>query len=485
MIELLVDRLRWPAPLVRERAASQLGNRIAAGDDGAVQALLVWIADQELESLAAIGLLPFLRAVGQEGARLPATNKIASAVQARSVLSDLYLDHLDPPYASNPNLGRHSGPPPGSWTSQRTETGLRAASPEGIQREQLRRIGRYSRVPLERQFDFELSVLSSHAASSAHAERAAGDYDRGYHPGWHPVSKEIRASAYLRSLAWAASCNSVPNDRILAAAALCSPVDLGLWGVRSTSAPAWWPSLDPDGDEGEVDKEVATALRAIDEVVQAWQSDDNVVLAASGCLSQTKVGQHDLEVRAFFQRTYGPHRPESEELFEHLKSARSWVNQEESPLRFEGPVVANGGAQELADWVVAPCSGSTQPLAITLWQGWRGLRGFQCPSPELVDGEIRAICRQDSVDYECAGELVAQWTDWSRSLSAIAVRDLLPASGWVLVAPRAVVDRFTSETGMALAWAWEITSHFRDYAHGEFMVHRTHGDHGTTMVIRP
>ena len=62
MIELLVDRLRWPAPLVRERAASQIGKLIAEGNSVARDALVTWIARQDLESLAAVGFLPFIKA---------------------------------------------------------------------------------------------------------------------------------------------------------------------------------------------------------------------------------------------------------------------------------------------------------------------------------------------------------------------------------------------------------------------------------------
>ena len=289
MIELLVDRLRWPAALVRERAASQLGDRIAAGDDGAVHALLVWIADQELESLAAIGLLPFLHAAGRAGANPLSTSSIASAVRARSVLSELYLGHLDPSYESNPSLGRHSGLPPSAWEPPRRSAGTREAFFEEMIRERLQRAPRVFQAPLERQFDFELSILGGrHGESPASAYSAAGPYESGYHPGWRPISAEIRTSAYLRALAWAASHTSAPDDWVLGAAARVSPVDLGLWSVRPTKAPGWWPSLDPNGDASEIDAEVATTLRKVNAAVQAWQSDGHAVLAASGCISQTK-----------------------------------------------------------------------------------------------------------------------------------------------------------------------------------------------------
>ena len=109
MIELLVDRLRWPAALVRERAASRLGKLIRDGNQEARDHLIAWISRQELESLAAIGLLPFLHADARGGISRSTADELFSACRARSVLSELYLNHLDPSYACRPEIGRHSG----------------------------------------------------------------------------------------------------------------------------------------------------------------------------------------------------------------------------------------------------------------------------------------------------------------------------------------------------------------------------------------
>ena len=475
MIELLVDRLRWPASLVRERAATQLSERLVGGDTATRDALLSWIADQELESLAAIGLLPFLRAAGQTDACLPLTADLVSACKARSVLSELYLGHLDDEYVSRPDLGRHSGSPPDSWMPSVGSPDTWDTHVEDGLRERARRLGQRLQVPIERQFDFELTTLrGQHRESPASAFWAARNYDGAHNRGWRPVSTEVSTSAYLRALAWTAQHAGANSNRILRAAAFVSPIDLGLWGVRSAT-----------DSESDVDLDTAIALRKLRYAEQSWQSDGNVLLAASGCISQTDVKQHDLEIRAFFQRTYGPSRPLSEDVFAFLRSARLMINQEPSPLRFEGRLIGHEEPRQLADWVVLPCSGSTTPIAVIVWQGWRGVRGLQCPVPELADGDIRAICRPDSVDFYHDGEVVARWSDWSEDLSAFGVRDLPHASGWALVAPQTIVDRFTHETGTTLAWAWEMTSHVRDYPHGEFKVHRLHGDHGTSGVIRP
>ena len=487
MIELLVDRLRWPAALVRERAASQIGKLIADGDQGARDALIAWIARQELESLAAIGLLPFLHAVAKEGAKPPATAELASACKARSALSELYLSHLDPTYVSRPELGRHSGSPPSGWQAPDKVPGAPTSRLEASLPGRLLQLAeRRFRRSLSRQFDFEMSILGElHGASPARAFRATGTSEDGYHPGWHPLSIEVCLSAYLRTLAWAASNESCPNDLILKEAAFVSPIDLGLWRVRSTVSPDWWPSLEISSDRGEVDKDTVAILQNVESAVELWGAGSNVVLAASGCLSQTSLVQHDLRVRSFFQQPDGPDRPTSQELFECLCSVRASVHQEPSPLWFEGSVTIDTKLQRLADWLIVPCSGSTHPAAFIIWQTWRGLRQIQCPSEALAVSELHALCREDSIDYESGEGLIAQWRDWSRGVSALAVKGLMPASGWVLVAPRAVVERFSETTGMELAWAWEIASHFREDPFRDFVEHRMYGDRGTSRVIRP
>ena len=485
MIELLVDRLRWPAALVRERAATQLGKLIVEGNQDAPDALIAWIKHQELESLAAIGLLPFLYAATSGDAHPFTADELAAACKARSFLSELYLSHLEPSYVICSGLCRHSGWPPVEWQVPDQLSKLPTRPLGAIFRDRLQEIESHLLRSLTRQFDFEVSALSeNHGVSPMRALRSTGSAEIS-HPGWRPLVSEVWLSAFLRTLAWAASSESLPRDLALQEAAKASPIDLGLWGVRPTASPEWWPTAVTNGDRGEVDQEVVATLPNIKAAVDAWGTGSHYVLAASGCISQTGLVQHDLEVRSFFQQAVGPDRPKSEDVFKYLCSVPGSVSQESSPLRFEGAVTVDTTPRCLADWLVVPCSGSTLPNALIVWQPWRGVRGIQCPSHELADSDIQAVCREDSVDYESGGRLIARWSDWARGVSAVTVRNLLPASGWVLSAPRAVVDRFSEATGMKLAWSWEMMSHFREYSYGDFSEHKTHGDRGASQVILP
>ena len=396
MSELLVDRLRWPSTLVRERAAAQLGDLIADGNQDACDALTKWVSRQELESLAAIGLLPFLRADSLNGAKLPSTEELESACKAKSVLSEMYLGQLDPSYTVRPGIGGHSGTPPDQWQARNAEP-RRQASP--ISKNLLARLaiieGGYLK-PLTRQFNFEVSVLGeSYGESPVNTFLAQGNVERVFHPVWHPRSTEIRLSAYLRMLAWAASIDLLAEDLVFEEAASVSPVDLALWGVKSTARPNWWPSLRSDRSSGKVDEEIVAVLRNVEGAVESLGSGPQVVLAASGCLSQTDHRQYDLEIRSFFQQPEGPDRPESQDLFEHLRTVRVSVKQEQTPLRFEGPVEVRTASKLLRDWSVVPCSGWTHPQATIVWQAWRGMRAIHCPSDTLAASGIRVVCREE------------------------------------------------------------------------------------------
>ena len=486
MIDLLVDRLRWPAALVRERTASQLGKLISDGDQTAASALISWINGQKLESLAAVGVLPFLYASERNSLEQDTIDSIVSACEARSPLSDIYISHLSPTYTSLPEPGRHSGSPPLEWQAP---VNLRESPASSFERLLLRRLMNLAvddQATWVRQYDYEKFILQeANGESSWEAFRAAGSRDNGYHPGWRTLSNEVCVSAYLRTLSWASSQCLASGYLVSAAAAIVSPIDLGLWKVQPTSPPNWW--MDPGSfsqKQGEVEPETAVILKQVEGAADAWGKGPNVVLAASGCVFHTNLRHYDLEVRSVFQRTEGPNRPTSQELVDALCAIDAADFNQVSPIRSEGLVTSYPSARRFEDWIVIPGSVPISPMATFIWQGWRGVRSIQCPSPLIFDSGIKATCSSESINYETEEGLVATWSDWTQGMSALDIGDLKPASGWVLTAPKAVIDRFSKENGMTLAWAWQVTSRFREHRSEDFLELRMYGDKGANLVLR-
>ena len=474
MIDLLVDRLRWPAALVRERAAAQIAELLSEGRQDVSDSLLAWIGRQELESRACSGILPFLKAKELTNIRLVDTQELTETCRARSVLSNLFMSHYDPSYDDATSSARYFGLPSASWhpPDEKRETTARGLRQGLVQR--LQSYDGHFHSSLTRQFEFERAKLRElHGESPTRASRLAGTPQEGFHPAWYTRSDEITASAYLRTLVSAESIHGIPSELIQHMAAFVSPIDLGLWQVKSAAKPEWWPNLGAEPVTTSIDTQIAAAIQKANEAADAWDSGTKVVIAASGCIFQSGQTQHDLEVRSFFQQANGPLRPSTEEIFDEVRLTRARVNQQASPLRFEGSVSVDNPIAQIGDWSIVSCSGTAHPVALMSWQAWRGIREIQCPSDALSNQRIHAVCRQYSVDYESAEGLIATWSDWSDGLSATSIMGLPPATGWVLTAPRTVLEKCSQIFGMRLGWAWEVRSHFREGENDDFQDYRS------------
>ena len=348
MIDLLVDRLRWPAALVRERAAHQIATLIVEGRQDVSDALLEWISRQKLESRAASGLLPFLKTQELSNGQPVSPRVLADACCARSALSELFLNHYDPSHVADRTLVRHSGWPPAGWVppEENNETKARGLGKSLFRR--LERLDRNSQSSLVPQFEFELAALRGKLGDSTNrALRPAGTHQDGFHPSWCALTDENAASPFLRTLAWAESNQWLPRELLPHLAAIVSPVDLGLWGTQPGRRPEWWPNFDAESVPESIDAQIAAVIQKTNEASDTWGTATHVILAASGCIAQSGLVQHELDVRSFFQQAHGPLRPSTEDILKFVLGVRAWVDQQRSPLRFEGTVSIDDGGVDM------------------------------------------------------------------------------------------------------------------------------------------
>ena len=170
MIDLLIDRLRWPSALVRERTAVQIAQLIAQGRQDVSDALIAWISRQELESRAATGILPFLKAQQLTGVRPISLHGLAAACGTKSILADLFLSHYDPSYTALTTSSRHSGTPPAGWHPPAVNRETTARGMEQSLLRVLQDLPARFRRSVARQFEFELATLrASHGDSPTQA----------------------------------------------------------------------------------------------------------------------------------------------------------------------------------------------------------------------------------------------------------------------------------------------------------------------------
>src|SRR6266851_1329043 len=206
----LLSRLIWPSIRVRERASVELGALLRHPQLGDVthSALLQWIAAQQLESLAALGLLPFLRAHMEDRAYTVPLADVVKSLHTPSPLAWLLLNELDV-----------SHPLPFAEASQHAETAPQDFIPSPFfahyvenflppgNADLIRIVERQERIALWRQWAFEwqrlLTVLgitpTRRELDEWHRRLPGGER----YAGIDTMLSEVYRSAFLRAIAWA------------------------------------------------------------------------------------------------------------------------------------------------------------------------------------------------------------------------------------------------------------------------------------------
>ncbi|MCP4366232.1 MAG: hypothetical protein GY800_13180 [Planctomycetes bacterium] len=95
--EILLSRLVWPSPFVREVAAREISELLLNSQLGktASEKLINWLSSQKLESLVVVGLLPIVRAARKNPLEFPLEYAtVEKAVSRPSVLSEILLKEL-------------------------------------------------------------------------------------------------------------------------------------------------------------------------------------------------------------------------------------------------------------------------------------------------------------------------------------------------------------------------------------------------------
>jgi len=88
-IDILLSRLKWPSPLVRERAACEIARLLSntSIQETIFAKLIRWISQQKLDSLVAIGLLPLIKATETD-------SKIKTWIRITDITKNLPLSSI-------------------------------------------------------------------------------------------------------------------------------------------------------------------------------------------------------------------------------------------------------------------------------------------------------------------------------------------------------------------------------------------------------
>ena len=238
-LRMLLERLLWPVPRVRWEAGRSLARLIREGDREAARALLDWIGARQLESEAVLGLGiidAFDLSAHFEFA------EVSKAVRAPSYLSDWLLKK---------NFTDVSGLTPFRYVVSPSEP----ATLTQIEEAWFDRYLTWAVPPmfsdvltwLQQSTDFPFFARWEHDwrwLQATHPRPAAeypyffSDWDRTRRGQFDQGQRELYVSAYLRTLAFAAT-RGMPNDLAERHAMLALTMNRGLADLEPIERPDW------------------------------------------------------------------------------------------------------------------------------------------------------------------------------------------------------------------------------------------------------
>ncbi len=495
----LLTRLTWPSIMVRERACVELATLLLHPQlgDATRSALLHWIAAQQLESLAAIGMLPFLRARMQDEAYDAPHADLTKAARAPSLLVWLLLNELNAGHAL-----------PFAQACQHAETAPQGFVPEPFfaqyvenflspsYADLIRAIERPGSISLWRQWAFEWHYLLTDLGITPtrnELDRWHRRFPGGEHyAGTDTTLSEVYRSAFLRTLAWAVEQGAHPEIAQFLAAHAC-PVDLDLWRVAPHIRPTWWPQIGQP--EGQID---TTAADIWQQVEAQWEQNRtgrehaDTIIAASGIVYHQET-IYNLAIFGMFQRCVGPETPELADIAAWISGAadakdNALTVHRPSPLRLGG-VMADRPAEALqrrfADWLVlATAYPITRSGAVPRWQLWRTWRDIWLPAPYLAESPVTVTCEPEAIVLRDSESEIGRWVDWADGLGETLLEGVPPMSGQTVRVCGKALEKFAQQRNMTFCWLCQLTGYHREQQGQAFTSFAQQRMFGASHILR-
>lgn len=493
-LQLLFRRLTWPSGLVRERACAAIAAQLVQQDPGGPTRayLLRWIAEQNLESVAALGLLVLTRARIEDGEYpLPPAGELSSLVSKPSILSWMLVKELLPESGEELRESlRHSETAPPDFAPDPAFQKYIHAYVPPIYEMWASTIEKRERIPFVRQWAYEWTSLL--VETGLDVTETPLNFWLRTDPGKERYAaadmavSEVYRSAYLRALAWAHSNEALSRNNALNFAAQTCPVDLELWKLPLRTVPDWWVrATEP---EGKIDTVPAQIWEQVERLWEQQQSGEKewVVAQASGLVHQGAT-IYNLEIYGLFQRFFSPEPPDLGEITEWCRSEVEFSCGYRSYLRFKGQAAqtsVNDFAEVFGGWSVVPSAGKGESVSPMRWQYWRMYRSLWLPAPYLGYPSIAFEVEEGSLRFSDEEEIIGRWHDWTDGLGEKMSEEIPPATGQYLQIRRERLERFAQATNSVFCWVCRLTGWHREHRYESHKAFADYREFGATRILR-
>jgi len=487
-LDLLFQRLVWPSPLVRERAATAIGNLLvnSSKKEGIYKRLLEWISNWKIESIIAIGLLPIIKAFQICKDRNDLTfikiEDIVNSVQINSIVIEELLSKIasqtgeqikkSPAYISPRKL-------PDSYELNNFFNKYIKTILAPIYFIRAKEVEENTKELFIKLWAYNAEVI----AKGNNIRLESNHYFYGYHEndkfltGFSTKVSEVYRSAFLRVLHDLYNKGFIKPNFYMKYAFATLPVDLSFWKILPNRAPKWWPRLIDYKISNEKSEITKIQFREPIENIIRYKGDDNIIIAAEGAVEPERGWKensiHSFSLIGFGYKVIGANLPNPGEVAKKILNIPQTLlalTKIDYPLCFlenNTNFDINSNEIQVKDLVIFPLITRNRCLTISLWQYFKE-KNQSFNINERLRLKLQVVIKKDKWVYEDENSNeVVKFFNWLEGLQERYEFEAPIPYGQYLEISKKFLNDWLDNERLRLGYLLNVSYGYRKYSHDE------------------
>lgn len=478
--DILLQRLTWPGPFVRERAATAIAGLLNDGINKKqnFERLLEWIEYQKLESIVAIGLLPILKALERNNGLYEYIDldKIIDTIPMSSIVIENLINEtarlLKKQVEFKPNRKAVLSPPDGYVPNEFFVKHIRGFLAP-IYKDRSDEISNETGIDFFKQWAYNSQEIAKECGIKEEIGDVVDFMGQNYPriAGISSILSEVYRSAFLRVLQHFYNQHLIKTDFYLEYAFATLPIELSYWKIMPNRAPEWWPRLKYSTPKETYKKEIVQFSFQTNDIEKIIQKRGKTLLLGLNGTIQPKDGWSEgvldtsIKLIGFGYKVVGTDIPEAKDVAKEMFWRPRHViipSRASRPLNFlesfpeQLPVVRK--PIEVMDLTLHPLVGNPKDLVIALWQWFRGHNPFYIIHYQLLKN-LQVKLERNGFVYFQNDKPVAWSQDWSEGIEEKT--DLEIPHGTFIEIDSSFLNEYLDKHGLRLGYLAKTTHKFR------------------------
>lgn len=461
-LDIIFQRLVWPSPLVRERAAIVIGNLLAFSNRNVetYNRFIDWIRSWKIESIIAIGLLPIIKAfqICEKRANLSfiKVQNIIDAIQTNSIVIEKLLEEIssftNEKIVKFPNYSTTKELPNFYETSKFFNKYIKTIlAPIYFYRAE--KIEKSTNIPFIKLWDYNTNIVAKEEDIEFNSNHDFYGYNENgkFLTGFSTKVSEIYRSTFLRILYSLYKNNLISMNSYFKYAFATLPIDLSYWDIIPNRIPLWWPKLISFNADFDVKKISTIQFKEPIENILQHREGDKIIIAAEGAI-EPKEGWadnpvHSFSLISFGYKVLGKGLPKAEEVAQEIIYMPQTIintNSDNDPINFLKNSLINNycSPYQVKDLIIYPIITRNMDLTISLWQYFRDKNQSFNINEELHTGLKSVLSKHEWCYLNGNNEKIVVFKDWLEGLQERYEFEMpIPHGHYVLIDNKFLIEK--------------------------------------------